>query len=121
WPTTSRPTSNWPFPTSAIIPPKTPRPGKPDRQSRFCAAQGPFAPLSVDPSPRRDSPMHTSTTPPEPDRDWPLLWFSRLEAAIERGDYQGAAHAQRELERLGVTVQYRGRWPVRLREARHDW
>jgi hypothetical protein len=44
--------------------------------------------------------------------DWPLWWFARLEAAIERGDYQTAARAQRELERLGVTVQYRGRRPV---------
>jgi hypothetical protein len=43
--------------------------------------------------------------------DWPLLWFARLEAAIGRGDYQTAAQAQRELERLGVTVRYRGRRP----------
>jgi hypothetical protein len=41
--------------------------------------------------------------------DWPLWWFARLEAAVERGDYPAAARAQRELERLGVTVQYRGR------------
>ena len=45
--------------------------------------------------------------------DWPLWWFSRLEAAIERGDYLGAAKAQRELERLGVIVIYRGRQRVR--------
>ena len=49
--------------------------------------------------------------------DWPLWWFAKLEAAIERGDYQKAARAQVELERLGVTVQYRGRKPVRPEEA----
>jgi len=45
-------------------------------------------------------------------KDWPLLWFARLEAAIERGDYPAAAEAQRELERLGVSVTYRGRQPT---------
>jgi hypothetical protein len=44
--------------------------------------------------------------------DWPLWWFARLESAIERGDYPAAARAQRALERLGVTVQYRGRRPL---------
>jgi hypothetical protein len=38
--------------------------------------------------------------------DWPLWWFARLEAAVERGDHQAAAEAQRELERLGVRVAY---------------
>jgi hypothetical protein len=42
-----------------------------------------------------------------PVRNWPLWWFCRLEAAVERGDFQAAARAQRELERLGVTVQFR--------------
>jgi len=55
----------------------------------------------------------------DPVRDWPLWWFAQLEAAVERGDYQAAASAQRELERLGVTVQYRGRRPV-LPEGRAD-
>jgi hypothetical protein len=58
----------------------------------------------------------TTDTAPSPTRDWPLWWFARLETAIERGDYQAAAHAQRELERLGVTVKYRGRRP-RQREG----
>jgi hypothetical protein len=49
--------------------------------------------------------------------DWPLWWFSRLEVAVERGDYRAAVTAQRELERLGVTVQYRGRTPVRPQEV----
>lgn len=38
--------------------------------------------------------------------DWPVWWFVRLEAAVERGDHQAAAEAQRELERLGVNVRY---------------
>ena len=48
-----------------------------------------------------------------PVRDWPLWWFARLEAAIERGDYQTAADAQRELVRLGVTVKYATRQQAR--------
>jgi hypothetical protein len=47
--------------------------------------------------------------------DWPLWWFARLEAAVERGDHEAAAEAQRELERLGVRVRY-GR-PRQRKEA----
>jgi hypothetical protein len=39
-------------------------------------------------------------------KDWPLYWFAALERAVEAGDHQAAAEAQRELERLGVTVRY---------------
>lgn len=45
--------------------------------------------------------------------DWPLWWFARLEAAIERGDYETAAESQQVLERLGVTVTYRARASAR--------
>lgn len=38
--------------------------------------------------------------------DWPLYWFARLEKAVENGDHQAAAKAQRELARLGVRVFY---------------
>jgi hypothetical protein len=55
----------------------------------------------------------SSLTRPDPVHDWPLWWFARLEAAIERGDYPTAARAQRELERLGVTVRYCGRCRAR--------
>jgi hypothetical protein len=57
-------------------------------------------------------------TLPDPVRDWPLWWFARLEAAVERGDYRNAARAQRELERLVVSVQYRGRRPLTVEEGR---
>jgi hypothetical protein len=53
----------------------------------------------------------------EPVRNWPLWWFAKLELAVERGDYQSAANAQRELERLGITVQYRGRRPAKPSEV----
>jgi hypothetical protein len=43
---------------------------------------------------------------PEAAADWPLWWFAQLEAAVERGDHQTAAEAQRELARLGVRVAY---------------
>jgi hypothetical protein len=38
--------------------------------------------------------------------DWPLYWFARLEKAVEQGDHQAAAEAQRNLARLGVRVSY---------------
>jgi hypothetical protein len=48
-----------------------------------------------------------STTADENDvQRWPLLWFARLEDAVERGDHQAAAEAQRQLARLGVRVRY---------------
>jgi hypothetical protein len=46
----------------------------------------------------------TASLPPP--TDWPLYWFARLEKAVEQGDHQGAAEAQRELARLGVRVAY---------------
>ena len=53
-------------------------------------------------------------------RDWPVWWFAKLEAAVSRGDFKSAAKAQRELERLGVTVTYRGRRPILSAEGRFD-
>jgi hypothetical protein len=38
--------------------------------------------------------------------DWPLYWFAKLEKAVEAGDHQTAAEAQRHLARLGVLVNY---------------
>ena len=38
--------------------------------------------------------------------NWPLFWFAKLEKAVEEGDHQAAAEAQRELARLGVRVAY---------------
>jgi len=43
---------------------------------------------------------------PVPVTDWPLYWFARLEKAVEQGDHQAAAEAQRHLARLGVRVNY---------------
>jgi hypothetical protein len=39
--------------------------------------------------------------------DWPVYWFVKLDEAVETGDFQAAAEAQRELARLGVRVSYR--------------
>jgi hypothetical protein len=39
-------------------------------------------------------------------RNWPLWWFSALEVAVQRGDFDAAAKAQRQLVRLGVRVDY---------------
>jgi hypothetical protein len=38
--------------------------------------------------------------------DWPLYWFAKLEKAVEEGDHEAAAEAQRQLARLGVRVRY---------------
>jgi hypothetical protein len=32
----------------------------------------------------------------------PVYWFVKLETAVEKGDFEAAAEAQRELRRLGV-------------------
>jgi hypothetical protein len=45
---------------------------------------------------------------PQP-TDWPLYWFAALDRAVEAGDWQAAADAQQELERLGVSLHYRPR------------
>jgi hypothetical protein len=47
--------------------------------------------------------------------DWPLYWFAYLEKAVEDGDHQAAAEAQRHLARLGVRVNY-GRPSCRQRQ-----
>ncbi|HEY1379753.1 MAG TPA: hypothetical protein VGF55_23325 [Gemmataceae bacterium] len=47
-----------------------------------------------------------SPTPNPPVVDWPLYWFARLEKAVEAGNHQAAAEAQRHLARLGVQVSY---------------
>jgi hypothetical protein len=51
--------------------------------------------------------------PPTPVEDMPVYWFARLDRAVEEGDHPAAALAQRQLERLGVTVRYRGRQLLR--------
>ncbi len=50
--------------------------------------------------------MPTVSPPDPPVTDWPLYWFARLEKAVEAGDHQAAAEAQRQLARLGVRVNY---------------
>jgi hypothetical protein len=43
----------------------------------------------------------------ENDRDDPLVWLLLLERGRQTGDFDIAARAKRELERLGVFVTYR--------------
>jgi hypothetical protein len=50
--------------------------------------------------------------------DWPVWWFVRLEKAVEDGDHDAAARAQRELERLGVVVRYGRPKPPRQQDGR---
>jgi hypothetical protein len=38
--------------------------------------------------------------------DSPIFWFARLDLAVERGDHEAAAEAQRQLARLGILVRY---------------
>jgi hypothetical protein len=51
-----------------------------------------------------------------PASDWPVYWFAKLERAVEEGDHQAAAEAQRQLSRLGVDVRY-ARRPIRKEAA----
>jgi hypothetical protein len=53
-----------------------------------------------------------------PEQDEPVYWFVLLEKAIHRGDFDEAALAKRELDRLGVSVIYRfknKKWPEKKR------
>jgi len=36
----------------------------------------------------------------------PVAWFFILERALERGNFERAANAQKELRRLGIEVRY---------------
>ncbi len=47
----------------------------------------------------------------------PVYWFVLLEKAIHCGDFDGAARAKTELERLGVLVNYRQL--VRKKHGKH--
>jgi hypothetical protein len=53
-----------------------------------------------------------------PVTDWPIYWFAKLEKAVEQGDHEAAAEAQRELARLGVRVAY-GRPKATRSEVTH--
>jgi hypothetical protein len=53
------------------------------------------------------------TTDEFPVADHPIYWFCLLEDAMDRGDLQAAAEAQRELARLGVRVAYGRQRPAR--------
>ena len=54
---------------------------------------------------------------PQPVTDVPVYWFVILEEALDQGDLKQAARAQKELERLGVTVTYRRRQMKREQEV----
>ena len=56
--------------------------------------------------------MHTDHTD---HTDQPVYWFTVLEIARERSDFEAAADAVRQLERLGVRVTF-GK-PDRRREV----
>lgn len=56
---------------------------------------------------------HPSGPPPERFEESPIAWFSELLLAKDRGDFQRAVEAQRELERLGWTVRFRKPRPKR--------
>jgi hypothetical protein len=50
--------------------------------------------------------MSDTATAHAPPTDRPLYWLVILDQAVEYGDHQAAAEAQRELERLGVAIRY---------------
>jgi hypothetical protein len=48
----------------------------------------------------------STTTTPQPTRDWRLWWFARLESTILRKDWRAAKDAMRHLARLGVEIRF---------------
>jgi hypothetical protein len=64
----------------------------------------PYIPDNEKPSDREDRAM----TKGHDNRhlDEPTYWFAVLEIARERGDFERAWEAKRQLERLGVRVSY---------------
>jgi hypothetical protein len=44
-----------------------------------------------------------------PVNERPVYWFVLLEQAIDRSDFEAAARAKQELERLGIRITYRPR------------
>jgi hypothetical protein len=59
-----------------------------------------------------------NTAPAGQATEFPAYWFLLMEAAKGRGDFDEAAHAKRELERLGVQVVYGPPRPAQ-KEAAH--
>lgn len=65
--------------------------------------------------------MTTTIKRPKTDyRNSPTAWFSMLEGAIDRSNFERAAEAVRQLDRLGVTVRYRGKQAKKLAEAKQE-
>ena len=62
----------------------------------------------------------SATTDTIDHRDAPTYWFVVLEIARERGHFERAAEAQRQLRRLGVRVSYERRAAARKGEVRRD-
>jgi hypothetical protein len=48
-----------------------------------------------------------------PHTDTPLYWLVILDQAVQQGEHQAAAEAQRELARLGVQIHYGRPRPAR--------
>lgn len=51
-------------------------------------------------------------------QDWPSYWFVQMEEAVNNSDFSAAAEAQRELERLGVSVKFHRKPSTRPAEDR---
>ena len=64
-------------------------------------------------APPENSPDQCQTLPVT---DHPVYWFAIMEDAKDRGEFEAAARAKRELERLGVHIAYKPR-TVRRRFA----
>jgi hypothetical protein len=60
--------------------------------------------------------MTTKSIKPKRDHHQePTYWFALLEIARESGDFENAAEAKRQLQRLGIRVSYKR--PQRLGRA----
>lgn len=63
----------------------------------------------------------SSSNPPKNEavrlKDSPVAWFGEMKFAIEKGDFHRATEAQRELRRLGWTVDQT--LPAQAKEGDH--
>jgi hypothetical protein len=49
--------------------------------------------------------------------DSPVAWFVEMQLHAEKGNFEQAARAKKELERLGVFVRFKGQIQRKLKKA----
>jgi hypothetical protein len=50
-------------------------------------------------------------------RNDPLVWFTTMQISADQGNFEKAAEAKKQLERLGVFVRFKGTVQRQLKQA----